>query len=145
MKTIIDESKSLINTVFTMITLVVMVICFFSLTSSMSANIIEQTKEIAVLRTLGLRRGAIVRLYVSEAFTLVFSSSMIGLLIGVVIGYMMAQQRAFFTQVSIPVEFPMQIFIFMVASSVICAVISALWPSRSIAKHSISDIVRFVQ
>lgn len=43
--------------IFTVITILVMVLCFFSLVSSMTANILEQSKEIAVLRAVGITKS----------------------------------------------------------------------------------------
>jgi hypothetical protein len=54
---------------------IAMVICFFSLISSMYTNINEQTKEIGVLRAIGVRKFFIWRLYVYEALVLLLSSS----------------------------------------------------------------------
>jgi ABC-type antimicrobial peptide transport system permease subunit len=71
---------------------VVMALSFFSLSSSMSANLMEQVKEISVLRAIGNSKFTITKVYIYEAFVLVFSSSMIGLLVGYAIGYTMALQ-----------------------------------------------------
>jgi ABC-type lipoprotein release transport system permease subunit len=43
----------------------------------MYANVHEQTKEIAVLRAMGMTRFRLYRVYIYEAFTLVFSSSVL--------------------------------------------------------------------
>ena len=63
-----------------------MVLSFFSLISSMTANILEQTKEIAVLRAIGIKSMSMIRLYIYEAFTLVFSSCLIGMIVGILVG-----------------------------------------------------------
>jgi ABC-type antimicrobial peptide transport system permease subunit len=74
-----------------------MVLCFFSLISSMTANIMEQTKEIAILRAVGITKSSMIRLYIYEAFTLVFSSCIIGMFVGIIVGFTMSMQRALFT------------------------------------------------
>ena len=66
-----------------------MFLCFFSLVASMSANILDQAKEIAVLRALGMTRGRIILIYIYEAFLLVFASSMLGIFIGTLVGWTM--------------------------------------------------------
>ena len=86
----IDEDvQTIINLVFTIITIITMIICFFSLVSTMSGNIMKQTREIGVLRCIGMAKNKITMLYVYEAFVLVFSSSLFGILIGFFIGYTM--------------------------------------------------------
>lgn len=69
-----------------------MFLCFFSLSSSMSANLFEQCKEIAILRAIGFIEFRVVRIYVYEAFILVTSSSVLGIMIGTFLGWIMATQ-----------------------------------------------------
>src|SRR3954470_13126529 len=94
-----------------------MAICFFSLTSSMFTNVYEQSKEIAVLRALGLSKGALYRVYVSEAFVLVLASSLLGVLIGLVVSYTMTAQQILFTQLPIPFAFPWFVLLAVLASA----------------------------
>ena len=55
----------------------------------MSANLYESAKEIGILRAIGLRKIRIILLYVYEAFILVMASSILGILIGVAVGWSM--------------------------------------------------------
>jgi ABC-type antimicrobial peptide transport system permease subunit len=55
----------------------------------MSANLYEQTKEIGVLRAIGLKKTRIILLYIYEAFILVVASSLLGIFIGTLIGFTM--------------------------------------------------------
>lgn len=73
---------------------ITMFLCFFALTASMSANLYEQTKEIAVLRAMGVTKSRIKRLYFYEAFILVLASCVLGILIGSAVGYTMVLQQA---------------------------------------------------
>ena len=78
--------------IFAVIIAITMFLCFFSLSSSMSANLYEQAKEIGVLRAIGLKKNRIIMLYIYEAFILVISSSMLGVLIGTIVGFTMTLQ-----------------------------------------------------
>ena len=74
-----------------------MFLCFFSLSSSMSANLFDQTKEIGILRAMGFTRFRIILLFVYEAFILVMASSFIGVLVGTIAAFtMMLQFSGFF-------------------------------------------------
>jgi ABC-type antimicrobial peptide transport system permease subunit len=55
----------------------------------MSANIYEQSKEIGILRAMGLPRRRLYLLYINEAFILVLSSSLLGIIIGTMVGFSM--------------------------------------------------------
>eukprot|EP01015_Nassula_variabilis_P027759 TRINITY_DN5729_c0_g1_i13.p1 TRINITY_DN5729_c0_g1~~TRINITY_DN5729_c0_g1_i13.p1 ORF type:complete len:267 (+),score=50.24 TRINITY_DN5729_c0_g1_i13:41-802(+) len=82
----LKKSGNAVSIIFIVVNIIVMFLCFFSLISSMSANILEQTKEIAVLRAVGLTKNRMIALYIDEAFVLVFSSSLLGILIGTFVG-----------------------------------------------------------
>ena len=68
---------------------IMMFLCFFSLSASMSTNIYNQTKEIALLRSMGVTKLRISLLYFYEALILVFSASCLGIMIGTAVGYSM--------------------------------------------------------
>lgn len=83
----IQHIKFIINVVFDVLIVLTMFLCFFALSANMSANIFDQTKEIAVLRSIGYKKCRIISLYFYEALVLVLASSMLGVLIGVFVGY----------------------------------------------------------
>jgi len=69
---------SVIKLVFQLVTVFAMMVSFFSLNTSMYTNIMEQCKEVGVLRALGLKKFAVFRIYTYEAFVLVISSAILG-------------------------------------------------------------------
>ena len=77
---------NLIGYIFDVIIIISMSLCFFALSANMSANLFEQTKEIAVLRAIGMTNIRIRLLYFYEAFLLVVASSAFGLAIGSIVG-----------------------------------------------------------
>ena len=83
-----------------------MILCLFSLTSSMSANLMDQTKEIGVLRAMGFTKIRIKLLYFYEAFILVIVSCSLGVMIGTIVGFTMVLQQAVFSAIPIFFFFP---------------------------------------
>ena len=69
-----------------------MFMCFFSIVASMTANLFDQQKEIAVLRSIGITSYRIKLLYFYEAAVLVLSSCLLGIVIGMTVGYSMMMQ-----------------------------------------------------
>jgi len=55
----------------------------------MSANLYEQSKEIGIMRAMGMPKKRIYLLYIYESFILVLSSSLLGIMIGTVVGFSM--------------------------------------------------------
>jgi ABC-type antimicrobial peptide transport system permease subunit len=83
---IFDNIDDTLEIVFNTVIGITMFLCFFSLSSSMTANIMEQTKEIGILRSLGYTKSRITMLYIYESFILVIASSLLGVLIGFIVG-----------------------------------------------------------
>ena len=71
-------AKNALSVMFQCISVMIILLMFFSLNSSMSVNIMEQKKEIGILRSLGLTAFEIFRLYIFEATILVLSAGLLG-------------------------------------------------------------------
>ena len=79
----------IINAIFSTTIAIMMFLCFFSLTASMSANLYDQTKEIGILRAMGITKGRIRLLFFYEALILVFASCLLGIFVGTAVGFTM--------------------------------------------------------
>lgn len=85
----IENVSIILNMIFNIIIAITMFLCFFSLSSSMTANLYEQSKELGIMRAMGLTKWRIIFLYIYEAFILVMASSLLGILIGTIVGFTM--------------------------------------------------------
>ncbi len=139
----IEKADKILTAFFMFTTVVAMLIASFSLVSSMYTNIYEQTKEIGIVRAIGMRRAWLRRIYIYEAFVLVLASSLLGVIIGSAVGYTMLLQRILFTQLPLPFRFPWQILIVVFIFSMVFALASSLGPITSVMKKSIVHILRF--
>lgn len=77
------------NKTFNSIIIVTMFLCFFALAANMSANLYEQTKEVGVLRAIGVTKCRMRMLYFYEACVLVLASCLLGVIVGMMVGYTM--------------------------------------------------------
>lgn len=92
--------------IFNIIIIITMSLCFFSLSSSTTANLYDQQKEIGILRALGFTRIRIVMLYSYESFILVMASSILGVLVGTVAAFTMVAQFTAFAGLPTVFYFP---------------------------------------
>jgi len=125
-------------------TIIAMLISFFSLMSSMFTNVYEQTKEIAILRALGISKFALYRIYIYEAFVLVMSSSLLGILIGTTVSYTMTLQQLLFTQLPIPFSFPWTIMFTVFLGSVLFSIMASFSPIYRVLRFRVVQIFRIV-
>lgn len=91
--TTINDIESLLTKIFLILLAVVLLISFFSLLTTASTNILNQTKEISILLGLGLSKQRITGIYIYEAFALVLTACLIGIFVGCVLAVLMGMQR----------------------------------------------------
>ena len=123
---------------FVVVIAITMFLCFFSLSASMSANLYEQKKEVGLLRSMGLTKYRIKALYFYEALVLVFSSCVLGVGIGCIVGETMLLQQ------NLAFVFPWQEFVLIFGLSLICSWISTYAPATSLTNRQIASIFRLV-
>jgi len=84
-----EDITKILDWIFNVIIGITMFLCFFSLCSSMSANLFDQTKEIGILRAMGFNSNRIAFVYFMEAFILVMASCICGIMIGTTVSVTM--------------------------------------------------------
>ena len=137
-----SEIEKIINKLFYSIIAVTMFLCFFSLSASMSANLYEQKKEVAVLRAMGFTKIRLRLLYFYEAVIMVVASCTLGVMIGVIVGYTMVFQQNLLLKQKLALYFPWQQFLYIVGISLICAFLSTWTPAAQLTNKPIAAIFR---
>jgi ABC-type antimicrobial peptide transport system permease subunit len=92
----------------------------------------------------GIRRSWMYRIYVYEAFVLVLSSSLLGVIIGITVAVTMTMQQSLFTQLPIPFTFPTTILLIVFVCSIIFSVLASFSPIRNVMNKSIVQIFRIL-
>lgn len=67
----LETANLAMSILFNVTTVFAMLICFFSLVSSMYSNVHDQAKEIGVLLSVGLQKNLLRRIYIEEALLVV--------------------------------------------------------------------------
>lgn len=126
------------NSMFDVIIVITMFLCFFALSANMSANLFHQTKEVAVLRMLGFTKIRVKLLYFYEAVVLVLASCLLGIMIGILIGYTMTLQQVLIMHVDLKFYFPWEQFIIIFTLSFLCAFLSTFGPTTQLLGKTIA-------
>ena len=132
----------MMNLFFQSVGVVTMVMCFFILWMSFTANVHENSWEFGVLRALGLNRFEVVMVYVYEALALVLTSLVLGTMIGLLIAASLTAQFNLFTEMPFHMAFPHPLFWTLVVLSLVISVVGSAFPAHGFLKHSISDVLR---
>ena len=121
---------------------IMMFLCFFSLVASMTANIFDQSQEIGVMRSIGITKYQIKKIYFYEALILVLSACLLGVFIGMTVGYTMVLQQNMFLQTKMILYVPWTQILQIMALSLICAFFATVGPSSQMLRKSIAAILR---
>lgn len=71
---------------FVILTLII-IVASFNIVSSLVMLVIDKTKEIAILRTLGMTKSSVMRIFLICGMLIGFSGTLIGVSLGVIISY----------------------------------------------------------
>lgn len=75
----IDQTISMFNTIFGFIATLIIAVVMFTVANTVSASILERTTEIGTIRALGLRRSAVMKLFLLEATMLALIGTLLGI------------------------------------------------------------------
>jgi ABC-type antimicrobial peptide transport system permease subunit len=133
---------SLLQYFFIVVTAIAVILCFFVLWLSFTANIRENAWEFGVLRAVGLTAAQVIRVYVYEAIALISSSLLLGTLIGMAQALTLTLQFNLFTELPFTFDFPYPLFIVVVVMSVAVAVLGSYLPALKFKRKRIASVLK---
>ncbi len=75
------QVRSLFDMIFTFIASIVFVVAAMSIANTMAMTVVERTREVGTLQAMGMQRGAVIGLFVSEALWIASLGVVLGLAI----------------------------------------------------------------
>ena len=136
--------SNIVFLIFYIISSVVLIFCLFNLTASMTINIFEQKKEIAIMRSLGMKRRHLIFIFIAEAFILILTASIIGTIVGSIIAFTMALQFGVFTNVNVAFTLPVGSIIVIIIISILGGILSTYIPARNMLNQSIAQLIKSI-
>lgn len=138
----LDKISRITSIIFNSVNLIILVFCFFNLSASMTINIKEQQKEISVLRSMGLTNSKLSFIYQAEAFVLIFTSCIIGIMVGTLVSFTMILQQIMFTNLPITFVFPYTKLFYLFIISIISGILSTIIPAKIMLSQSIANMLK---
>jgi putative ABC transport system permease protein len=134
----VDQVNQLLGLIYTLLALALL-IALLGIMNTLALAVIERTRELGLLRAIGLSRGGIRTMVRLEAAIVATFGALLGVVIGVAFGWMAVQAmgRTSTMDFSIPLG---QLAVFVVLGA-LGGVIAAGWPARRAAR---TDILRAV-
>jgi putative ABC transport system permease protein len=124
----IGPLKSILNILYVLLALSVFV-SFFGIINTLVLTVFERTRELGMLRAIGMTRRQVRRMVRHESVITALIGGALGLLLGIVLGGLFVA-RLDFISFSLPVS---QLIVFAIAA-VIVGIVAAIFPARRAAK-----------
>ncbi|NOQ54365.1 MAG: FtsX-like permease family protein [Thermoplasmata archaeon] len=138
----IESGLGILDQLFFIILVILMLVAFFSLAMNLMASILEREFELGILRSLGLRRGALRNALVAEGVAI----SMVAMFVGLVVGVTMSALVIWFFNTLSPIDFEYAIPWWTVGSlfviTVVLSIIATWRPAKRVASKDIVDMLR---
>jgi len=136
-----DQKKqfgTVLNFVYVLLALSIL-IASFSVVNTMALSVIERTREIGLLRSIGMVRRQVRAMIRGEAVVVSLLGAVMGLVIGVILGAAIvhAASNSGLSVLSIPV--PTIIVVLIVAALI--GVVAAVWPARRAARLDVLQAI----
>jgi putative ABC transport system permease protein len=116
-----------------------LVIAVLGIVNTLALSVIERTREIGLLRAVGMSRAQLRRMVTLESVAMALLGAVLGILLGLFFG--LAVWKAFqdngLTELSVPIG---QLLIFA-ASAVVVGVLAAFFPARRAAKLNVLQAI----
>jgi len=137
-----EASSILLAGLFAILILSVL-IAFFGLVTSSYVSIRESGFEIGVLRSLGIRKSAISAIFTVEATVVALSSSISGVIMGSLIGWVYGRQQQILMELPVVSALPpLSVIIAIIVVSAILGPVAAKFGIRALVRRKPADVLR---
>jgi putative ABC transport system permease protein len=132
-----SQINQLLYLVYTLLGLAV-IIAIFGIVNTLALSIFERTREIRLLRAVGLSRRATRAMIRWEAIIVALIGGVVGLILGAFIGIVVVKRVPMLTTLSVPWT---SLIVFLVLAGV-AGVVAAIFPARRAARINVLDAIQ---
>jgi putative ABC transport system permease protein len=146
------QTLQMFTAIFGFIAVLIAVIVLFTVSNTMSMAVVERTTEIGTLRAMGLRRGGIRSMFVSEGIVLGVLGALVGISVALAAAWAINHLGLTWTPPGRVEAVPLSVRVIgenrvLIGSAIglaVVAALSAIWPAARAARMNIVDALRHV-
>ena len=155
-KTFFNALKVERNVMFIILTLII-VVAAFNIISGLTILIRNKTKEIAIIRTLGLSKKSIIKSFFLTGFTIGFLATISGIIFGIIFSFYIDNIRNFLSTIfsinifpsdvyyldKMPSELDFLSILLIFLMSLLITSITSYFPARTISKMKTTNALKY--
>jgi putative ABC transport system permease protein len=146
------QAVGMFSAIFLFISLIMGVIVLFTVVNTMGTSVVERTSEIGTARAMGLRRGAVRRMFVLEGAMLGAIGATFGVALGQLVAILFNRTGSTWTPPSAAAPVPLEVLTTHVGALlsgiwlvlVVTAALAAVIPANRAARLKVVDALRHV-
>lgn len=142
-----DEAKKLLTSAFSItyaMEVVAVALALLGIINTLLAAVLDRTREIGLLRAVGADRKQIIKLFAGEAFFIGLTGSLIGVMTGGVVGYIVTKIVGVQgTGWNFPFSYPWETAVQMVIVATLAAIVAGLYPARRAARLDVVEALAY--
>jgi putative ABC transport system permease protein len=133
----ISGLNSILNILYVLLALSV-IVSLFGIVNTLVLTVFERTREIGMLRAIGMTRRQVRRMIRHESVITALMGGVLGIVLGVVLGGLLVY-RVDFIQFSLPIA---SLIIFAIAAIVV-GILAAIFPARRAARLNVLEALQY--
>ena len=128
---------------FDVLALIAMLVGFMGITNTLTMNVMERTQEIGMLRAVGMTRGQVVRMVLSEAALMGLIGGLIGLAFGVLLSRLFLSAMTSMSGYSLTYVLPLENILAALLIAFLTSQLAAFLPTVRASRTRILEAIQF--
>lgn len=128
---------------FDVLALIAMLVGFMGITNTLTMNVMERTQEIGMLRAVGMTRGQVVRMVLSEAALMGLIGGVMGLVFGVVLSRLFLSAMTSMSGYRLTFVLPLEKILAALLIAFLTSQLAALLPTLRAARTRILEAIQY--
>jgi putative ABC transport system permease protein len=143
LRSLIDEVVERVAAFLWVVIVLILVVASLGVVNTLTMNVLEQTRELGLLRAIGMKRGQVARLVLAQALAVGLLSLLPGVALGILLSYLMNLASTALIGHPVPFHLEVPFVAGCAAEALAAALLAAWWPARRAARLQVIQALQY--